>query len=69
MRHALVAVCERSQGSGAYCKTVPASACPFVDRWLGIAVYVAVALMWLVPDRRIERLLTATHTDSGNNST
>ena len=29
----------------------------FVDRWLGLAVYVAVALIWLVPDRRIERVL------------
>ena len=32
----------------------------FVDRWLGLAVYVAVALIWLVPDRRVERHLTAT---------
>lgn len=29
------------------------------DRWLGRAVYVAVALNWLVPDRRIERRITA----------
>ena len=29
----------------------------FVDRWLGIAVYVIVALLWLVPDRRVERHL------------
>ena len=27
----------------------------FVDRWLAVAVYVGVALMWLVPDRRVER--------------
>ena len=26
----------------------------FVTPWLSIALYVAVALMWLVPDRRIE---------------
>jgi uncharacterized membrane protein len=31
----------------------------FVDRWFGIAVYVAVALIWLVPDRRVERHLAA----------
>jgi uncharacterized membrane protein len=31
----------------------------FVDRWLAIAVYAAVAVMWLVPDRRIERTITA----------
>jgi uncharacterized membrane protein len=27
----------------------------FVDPWLGVAVYVCVALMWLVPDPRVER--------------
>jgi uncharacterized membrane protein len=26
----------------------------FVNRWIALALYVAVALMWLVPDRRIE---------------
>ena len=26
----------------------------FVERWIAIALYVAVALIWLVPDRRIE---------------
>ena len=26
----------------------------FVSRWISIAIYVAVALMWLIPDRRIE---------------
>jgi uncharacterized membrane protein len=31
----------------------------FVLPWLAGAVYVAVALMWLVPDRRIERTLHA----------
>lgn len=29
----------------------------FVKPWIAIAVYVFVALMWLVPDRRIERVL------------
>jgi uncharacterized membrane protein len=28
-----------------------------VDRWFGMAIYVAVALIWLVPDRRVERHL------------
>jgi uncharacterized membrane protein len=32
----------------------------FFNRWLGLALYVAVALMWLVPDRRVERHLAAT---------
>jgi len=26
----------------------------FVNRWVALALYVAVSLMWLVPDRRIE---------------
>ncbi len=30
-----------------------------VDRWFGLASYIVVALMWLVPDRRVERVLTA----------
>jgi uncharacterized membrane protein len=31
----------------------------FVEPWLSIGLYVAVALTWLVPDRRLERRLTA----------
>jgi len=30
----------------------------FVVPWLSVALYAAVALIWLVPDRRIERVLT-----------
>jgi len=29
----------------------------FVDPWLSIALYVLVAALWLIPDRRIERVL------------
>jgi uncharacterized membrane protein len=29
----------------------------FVSPWLGIACYIGVALMWLVPDRRVERFV------------
>ncbi|MBV8317451.1 MAG: DUF1211 domain-containing protein [Planctomycetaceae bacterium] len=36
----------------------------FASRWLGVAVYVVVALIWLVPDRRVERTLTAAHHDA-----
>ena len=38
-----------------------ASAIPlaFVNRWIAYALYVTVALMWLVPDRRIERRVGA----------
>jgi uncharacterized membrane protein len=31
----------------------------FVDRWVGLALYVVVALMWLVPDRRVEHVLAS----------
>ena len=30
----------------------------FFYHWVSLAIYVFVALMWLVPDRRIERVLT-----------
>ena len=30
----------------------------FVNSWPGVAVYAGVALMWLVPDRRIERTMS-----------
>ncbi len=29
----------------------------FVSPWLGLAVYTVVAVMWLVPDRRLERFI------------
>jgi uncharacterized membrane protein len=29
----------------------------FVDAWLSIALYVLVAVMWLIPDRRIEKAM------------
>jgi uncharacterized membrane protein len=29
----------------------------FVHPWIAIGLYIAVALMWLVPDRRIEKHL------------
>jgi len=32
----------------------------FVNEWIADAIYVAVALIWLVPDRRIESQLRAT---------
>ena len=37
----------------------------FLDRWLGVASCVVVAVMWFVPDRRVERTLAAT-ADPGN---
>jgi uncharacterized membrane protein len=38
-----------------YMVAVPLS---FVSRWVSVGLYVAVALMWLLPDRRIERVIT-----------
>lgn len=29
----------------------------FVNSWLGVAMYVGVAIMWFIPDRRIEKIL------------
>ncbi len=31
----------------------------FLEPWMSIALYVAVALMWLIPDRRIEALTSS----------
>src|SRR4029077_11570703 len=35
---------------------VVGTALAFVQPWMAIVVYVGVALVWLVPDRRIERI-------------
>jgi uncharacterized membrane protein len=29
----------------------------FIKPWISIALYVCVAVMWFVPDRRIERVI------------
>ena len=31
----------------------------FVSQWLAMAVFAGVALMWLVPDRRLERTIVS----------
>lgn len=31
----------------------------FANRWAAVAVYASVALMWLIPDRRLERTITS----------
>ena len=36
----------------------------FVNQWIAIALYYTVALIWLLPDRRIERTVAAAHSDS-----
>jgi uncharacterized membrane protein len=40
-----------------YAAAIPVS---FVNRWVGFGMYVFVAVMWLIPDPRIERKLTET---------
>jgi uncharacterized membrane protein len=37
----------------------------FVNRWIADAIYVLVALIWLVPDPRIESKLNAKHPEHG----
>jgi len=37
----------------------------FADRWIGLALYVTVALIWLVPDRRVERHLAKAAAEAG----
>ena len=44
-----------------YCLAIVLS---LVRPWMGVFVYVGVALMWLVPDRRLERRVTAAETES-----
>ena len=43
----------------AYLLAIPLA---FVNQWVAFGLYVAVALIWLVPDRRIERMLGSTET-------
>lgn len=41
-----------------YAVAIPFS---FVSEWVTLSAYVAVAVMWLIPDRRIERTLGGEH--------
>jgi uncharacterized membrane protein len=45
------------KGKASVIAYVLAVALAFAERWVSIGIYVAVALVWLVPDRRIERTL------------
>ena len=45
-------------GSRSSC-TRSRSPSPSCIRWLAGAIYVAVAIMWLIPDRRIEKAMTS----------
>ena len=58
-RDSLLAAAIGRDGKGKLSPALYLAAIPlsFVHPWIGNAVYVFVALMWLVPDRRIERAL------------
>jgi len=61
-RHGKQSVLARALGSDFKGKVSPllylaAIGLAFVKPWLSIAIYAAVAIMWLVPDRRIEKAL------------
>lgn len=38
----------------------------FVSRWISIALYITVSIIWLVPDVRIERILVADDAPPGH---
>jgi uncharacterized membrane protein len=40
---------------GLYAAALPAA---FLNRWISVGLYVAVALIWLIPDRRLERQMS-----------
>jgi uncharacterized membrane protein len=50
-----------SDAKGKISPVVYAIAIPFafVSRWVALGLYVSVAMMWLVPDRRLERALAS----------
>ena len=39
-------------------KARPASALAIARPWISLAIYALVAVMWLIPDRRIEHAIT-----------
>jgi uncharacterized membrane protein len=54
-----VAVGDDWKGKGSILLYVAAVGLAFVNQWIADAIYVLVALMWLVPDRRIESRMRA----------
>ena len=48
----------------AYALAIPIA---FVSPWISYAIYVAVAVLWVVPDRRIERVLESEGRLAGEN--
>jgi uncharacterized membrane protein len=58
-RDSLLAVAVGSDLKGKISPVLYAIAIPsaFINQWIADGLYVLVALMWLIPDRRIERVL------------
>ena len=58
-RRSLLAEALGSDAKGKWSAVAYAVAIPvcFVSRWLACGIYALVALLWLVPDRRVERVL------------
>jgi len=48
------------KGKASLALYVTGIACAYIRPWISDALYVAVALMWLVPDRRIEKTVQQT---------
>jgi uncharacterized membrane protein len=61
--HSTLAAAVGKDAKGVISVVLYAAAIPlaFVNRWIADAIYVSVALMWLVPDRRIESKLNKPH--------
>ena len=59
-KHSVLAAALGKDLKGKISPAIYAVAIPFafVNRWISVALYVLVALMWLVPDRRIESRIT-----------
>ena len=49
-----------------YLAAIPSA---FLDQWIADAIYVLVALLWLIPDRRIERAVEKRKKDAENTGT
>lgn len=47
---------------GLYLLAIAAST---LNSWISFAIYILVAMMWLIPDRRIEKVLASEHKDEG----
>ena len=44
-----------------YCISPPLVSA-FVSRWFAVSIYVLVALIWVIPDKRIEHVLAGDET-------